>query len=335
MNRISLAFQSDKRPGEYGHLATIAESHGVDTLSVYADLMYQPPLPALLEMAAATERAILGPACLNPYTLHPYEIAGQTAALDAASTGRAYLGLARGTWLGAIGVVQNDPVGTLAEAWEVIRRLLAGDGDIFEGRHHRLAERLRYPVTRPRVPLLIGSWGRRTLRLAGAIADEAKIGGSANPDMVAVAQRRLAIGSIAARRPPDAVGVVMGAVSVVDEDGDRARELARRQVAMYLVVVAGLDPTVHVDPGLLESVRIEVEAGRVDRAAALIPEPILDRFAFSGTPEQVAAQVNALHAAGATRVELGTPHGVTAELGVDLIGRRVLPLLQLGTTPTS
>ena len=36
---------------------------------------------------------------LNPYTLHPMEIAGQIAVLDLATHGRAYLGLARGSWL--------------------------------------------------------------------------------------------------------------------------------------------------------------------------------------------------------------------------------------------
>ena len=41
----------------------------------------------------------------------------------------------------------------------------------------------------------------------------------------------------------DEVGIVVGAVTVVDEDGDAARERARREVAMYLEVVGGLDPT--------------------------------------------------------------------------------------------
>ena len=53
-------------------------------VSVYADLMFQPPLPALLEIAAATDAVRLGPACLNPFSLHPFEIAGQIAALDLA-----------------------------------------------------------------------------------------------------------------------------------------------------------------------------------------------------------------------------------------------------------
>ena len=65
-------------------------------VSVYHDLLFQPAIYPLLLMAQATERVRLGPAALNPFTLHPVEIAGQIAALDAASGGRAYLGLVRG-----------------------------------------------------------------------------------------------------------------------------------------------------------------------------------------------------------------------------------------------
>jgi len=42
-----------------------------------------------LLMARVTERVRLGPAALNPFTLHPYEIAGQIAMLDSVSRGRA------------------------------------------------------------------------------------------------------------------------------------------------------------------------------------------------------------------------------------------------------
>jgi 5,10-methylenetetrahydromethanopterin reductase len=107
---IGLAFQADKPPGRYGELAAAAEAYGFDVVSVFADLLDQPPLPALLEMARVTSRVRLGAACLNPYTQHPYEIAGGLAALDAACGGRAYLGLARGAWLEAIGIEQRRPL---------------------------------------------------------------------------------------------------------------------------------------------------------------------------------------------------------------------------------
>src|SRR6266705_1644684 len=62
MAEIGIAFQADKPPGRYGELATAAEAYGFDVVSVFADLLDQPPLPALLEMARATSRVRLGAA---------------------------------------------------------------------------------------------------------------------------------------------------------------------------------------------------------------------------------------------------------------------------------
>jgi 5,10-methylenetetrahydromethanopterin reductase len=98
--------------------------------------------------------------------------------------------------------------------------------------------------------------------------------------------------------------IVVGAVTVVDEDGDRAREHARAQVQMYLDVVAELDPT--LEPG----------------------DAPLEKFVLAGTPEEVAEHARALYDAGAHRVEFGTPQGLTTRGGVELLCTRVLPLLR-------
>jgi 5,10-methylenetetrahydromethanopterin reductase len=327
---VGIAFQTDKAPGRYGRLAAQAEVAGFDVVSVFADLWYQPPLPALLEMAAATDRVRLGAACLNPYTQHPYEIAGATAMLSHASGGRSYLGLARGTWLDGLGVAQPRPVDHLRDAIAIVRALLSGDDSGYAGRAFRLAPgaRLRYrlPAQLPR--LLIGTWGPRLAALAGEVADEVKVGGSANPDMVAVMRSRIAAGATDAGRPPEDVGVVIGAVTVVDEDGAAARRRARQEVAMYLAVVAELDPTITLPTGLLAQVRARVAADDADGAGRLIPDGVLDRFAFAGTPEQVAGHARAVLEAGAARVEFGTPHGLSDDGGVELLGRRVLPMLR-------
>jgi 5,10-methylenetetrahydromethanopterin reductase len=326
---VGLAFQSDKRPGDYARLAAKAEGYGADVFTIYGDLRYQPPLPGLLEAAAATSRIRLGPTCLNPYTMHPYEIAGQVATLDLASSGRAYLGLARGSWLEGIGIEQARPITYLAEASAVVARLITGDRDGFEGEVFRLAPgvELRYERQRRRVPLLIGSWGPQTLALAGRVADEAKVGGSTNPDMVAVARRRIDAGITVPRTAGD-VALAMGAVTVVDEDGAAARTLARRKVAMYLDVVAELDSTYRAPDEVLGAVRSQLGHGDSAAAGAAIPDEVLDRFAFSGTPKQVTDQALALFAAGADRVEFGTPHGLVPEVGIDLIGTRVFPALR-------
>ena len=303
-----------------------AEEAGFDVVATFNDLWFQPALPALLEIAHATKRVRVGPACLNPYTVHPVEIAGQTAALDRASNGRAFLGLAAGAWLGELGLEQPRPVRTTREAWELVSRLLAGDRTGFEGEIFRLPpdRSLAYEPLRASVPLLIGSWSPGLTRLAGRRATELKLGGSTNPAMVRLARERLDRAS----GEPGRVGLVAGAVTVVDDDGSRARAHARAEVAMYLAVVGVHDATVEIDPELLAALDERLATNDRTGAAALIPDDLLDLFAFSGTPEQVAAQAEALFDAGATRVEFGTPHGIDERAGVELLTRAVAPRLR-------
>ena len=329
MAEIGIAFQTDKPPGRYGELAAAAEGHGFDVVSVFADLLYQPPLPALLEMARATSRVRLGAACLNPYTQHPYEIAGWVAALDAASGGRAYLGLARGTWLEALGIEQRRPLAHLRDAAAIVRALLSGDDRGYQGAAYRLAPGIRLRYERPDrlPPLLLGTWGPRGAALAGEIAHEVKVGGSANPAVVPLIRDRVRVGCQAAHRDPGEVKVVVGAVTVVAEDGAAARRRARTEVAKYLAVVAELDPTTELPAGFAGRLRDLVAADEA-AAGALIPDEILDRFAFSGTPEHVAALAQRVLDAGAGRVDFGGPHGLTDREGVALLGTKVLPLLQ-------
>jgi 5,10-methylenetetrahydromethanopterin reductase len=314
MIEFGLGFQGDKRLGDYARLAISAEGYGFDVLSVFGDLMYHPPIVPLLEMAGVTSRVRLGAACWNPYTLHPYEIAGQVAALDLASAGRAYLGLARGSWLGDIGLSQPRPLSRLREAAGFIRALLAGTS--YSGSLFQLSGSLRYKPYRPSVPLLIGTWGEQTAALAGQIADEVKIGGTTNPAVVQVMRDR--IGS-------DTVGLVVGAVTVVDENGPAAIAHARTEVAKYIAVVASLDPTVDIPEDLLARVRTLLAEGDEVAAGRVIPADVLSLFAFAGTPDQVADQAQALITAGVSRIEFGAPHGLASGHGFRLVGSQVLP----------
>ena len=295
---VGLGLLGEHAPEDYEAIARGAEAAGIDVLTVFNDLRYQPALGPLLLMARVTQRIRLGPAALNPFTVHPYEIAGQTAFLDAVSGGRAYVGLAKGAWLDRLGLDAERPLSALQEAVAVVRALLAGDERGVDGERFRLepGTTLAYPLVRDRVPLLVGSWGRRTLAWAGTVADEVKLGGTANPELVPLA--RGWIGNPATR-------LVTGCVTVVDEDSALARARAHEAVRPYVEVVGALDPTLADVGGELP----------------------LDRFCLAGTPEEVAARVKELWDAGVDRVELGTPQGLTTRDGVALICDRLLPLL--------
>lgn len=269
--RFGLGLRADTQPA--AELAALAEDGGFDVVSVFNDLGFGPPLPSLLAAAARTEHVRLGVACYNPYTKSAAEIANEVAELDAASGGRAYVGLARGAWLDTIGVAQPRPVETLRETAAAIKLLLGVE-----------------------VPLLIGGWGPRVVALAGEIAGELKVGGSANPDLVPVMRDRLGAAS--------ATRIVMGAVTVVDADRRAARERALEAVAMYFDVVARHDPTVE---------------------ATALSDDLLDRFAFAGTAQDVALQARRLFDAGADRVEFGVPFGLDSREGVRVLAEKVVP----------
>jgi len=323
--QVTLGFQTDKTGAEYARLAVMGEALGFDGLSVFHDFGFQPSLYPLLEMARVTTRVRLGAACLNPFLLHPVEIAGQAAALDLASDGRAYVGLTRGAWLHRVGAHQHRPVRAMAEAIEVIRRLLRGDESEYRGEIFPLeaGTKLMYPRVRPEMDVMLGTWGPRGLALGGRAADEVKLGGCANPDMVRHA--RALVDEASEGR---SVGLVAGAVTVVDEHGPSARVRARTEVAIYLDVVAAQDVTLDVPEHVLRPLRAALAAGDQDAAGRLVPDEFLSKFAFAGTPDEVAAHAATLVDAGASRIEFGTPHGRSHECGVELLGKRVLPALK-------
>lgn len=269
--RFGVGLRGNLPPGAYGRLGRLAEEVGFDVVSAFHDLGDQPAIVPLVEVALATRRVTLGPACLNPYTMHPVEIASVVTTLEGIAPGRVYLGLARGAWLDTVGIDQRDAVARVRRAAEFVRARLT-------------------------VPLLVGGWGPRMVALAGEIADELKVGGSANPAIVPVMRERLA---------SERTGIVLGAVTVVDADRAAARARAMAAVQPYFEVVARLDPTLAAVPGR-------------------ITDDLLDRFAFAGTPDDVARQIDAVFEAGAARVEFGAPFGLSHERGLDLLGRHVL-----------
>jgi 5,10-methylenetetrahydromethanopterin reductase len=166
---------------------------------------------------------------------------------------------------------------------------------------------------------MLGSWGLRTIHACLHQVQAIKLGGTANPDVV-----RWLRGIVG-----ETAEIVVGAVTVVDEDGPAARQLARREVALYLPVVAELDKTLSLDPDLLHSLKQAAANYDFEQAATYISDDLLQKFAFAGTPAQIAAQTAALFEAGVNRVEWGTPHGLTIASGMQLLGEQVLPALSL------
>ena len=329
---LSIAFQTNKRAQDYIALAKLVDEYDFDAVSVYCDAPFHPSYAPLMLMAPHISRARIGPAAAPPSRIHPLDIAAQTALLADVARGGVYIGLARGGWLAEHGIAEIKPgIQAIRESVEIIRQMLRGESGGYNGQVYQIAKHVRapYPLPADDIPLLIGTWGRKLAALAGELADEVKIGGSANADVIPVIADYITVGEESAGRQRGSVSLAIGAVSVIDEDREQARWMARKSVSLYLPIVSRLDPTVEMDPELMARVQTHVQAGEDDQAARLIPDNILERFAFAGNPADIIRQCEGLFDAGADRIELGTPHGVQrAAAGIHLIGQKIIPALK-------
>ena len=323
--QVGIGLAGSFPPADYRSIAEVAEGAGFDAITVFGDLMFQPPAMVLSTMAAASRSIRLGVAAYSPWTHHPVEIAGQVAYLDLASEGRAFYGLVRGAWLDQLNIDQTRSIAAIDDTVQIVTRLLAGDTSGYRGPVYSLGEglRLEYEPRRSSVPLLIGTWSPRLAAYAATCADELQAGGSANPAMVG--RLRDLLGPEQSGRT---VGICLNAVAVVDDDPKAAGRAVRAACAPYFDVVAGLDTTVEVDPDLLHGVKQRLAAGDPDGAGALIPDSILRHFAFWGTPDDVANHAMEILEAGALRVEFDTPFGLTTPQGLRTLAQEVLPRIR-------
>ncbi len=169
---------------EYVAMARAAEEVGFDSIWVGDHLLYRGdgrpergPWDAwtlLAGLAAVTERVHLGPlvACL---AFHPPGVLARMAATaDELSGGRLVLGVGAG-WneaeFRAFGIPFDHRASRFEEAFEIVRRLLAGERVTFRGRFHEVRDAVLLPRPARRPPIMVGSNGERVLRAALPHAD--------------------------------------------------------------------------------------------------------------------------------------------------------------------
>ena len=331
MPALSIAFQTNKRASDYVALAKHVDQYAFDTVSVYCDAPFHPSYGPLLLMAPHIRTARLGTAAVSPARMAPSDIAADAALLADVAQAGTYLGIARGAWLADHGVSEpSKPIQAIRETIDIVRKLWRGESAGYHGQVYQIAEHVRagYPLPAQPIPIMIGSWGAKLCALAGELADEVKVGGSANPAVVPFMRDYIAVGEALAGRSRGSVHLALGAVTVIDHDRHAARQAARQAAALYLPVVAPLDPSVQVDPELIGRLQRLADAGDFVAGAALISDELLDMFAFSGNGHDLIAHCERLFAAGVDRIELGTPHGLHhAATGIDIIGQQVIPAL--------
>jgi alkanesulfonate monooxygenase SsuD/methylene tetrahydromethanopterin reductase-like flavin-dependent oxidoreductase (luciferase family) len=121
----------------------------------------------LAGLAAVTERVRLGPLVACTAFHPPAVLAKMAATVDELSGGRLVLGLGAG-WneaeFRAFGLPFDHRASRFEEAFEIVRRLVAGERVTLAGRFHSVDDAILLPAPARRPTLMVGSTGDRVLR---------------------------------------------------------------------------------------------------------------------------------------------------------------------------
>ncbi len=320
--KFSLRLNNDLPIDEYVALARAAEAAGFDQFWVSNDLFLRSVPVILAAVAQATERIEIGTCVVNPYTMHPAEIAMLAATLDELSGGRFNLGIAAGgaELLKWVNIAHAQPLAETRRAISQIRALF--DGTPAEGWTEEAY--LRFPVAR-RVPVYLGAMGPRMLRLAGAVADGV-LPLLFPPEHFATVQSLVAEGAASAGRVLDDIDLAACIWVSISDDSAAAEAVLRDKIAYY---GAGLSPLIlerlGVSKGEFGPIEHAIMTERdPDKARTLVTARML-RIGIVGTADDLVTRLEALVAMGARHLSFGPPLGPDPRAAVEQIGRLAIP----------
>jgi 5,10-methylenetetrahydromethanopterin reductase len=329
--RFSVRVNNDLSVAELSALTVAAEAAGFDQLWVSNDLLLRSAPVLAATLAAQTSRISLGIGVMNPYSVHPSELAMMAATLQETSGGRFLLGIGAGAeeFLAWAGIPRTAPLATTRAAVVTLRALL-GHADVDRtllpawAREHVAA--LKFPLGRP-VPVYVGAMGPKMLTMAGQHADGV-LPLLYPPETYATARAAVLSGTALSGAGPAGHDVDLPAcfwVSLSD-DPAQARAALAEKLAYYgasfaepLLEQAGLRPA-----DFTEAARL-AHSGQA--AAALIDDRMLS-LGIAGDAGDVIARCRGLRDMGASHLSFGPPLGPDPVTAIGLLGERVLPALR-------
>lgn len=320
--RFSIRLNNDLPVDAYPKLATAAEDAGFDQFWVSHDLFLRSSPVILASCAGATSTIQLGTCILNPYTMHPAEIAMTAATLQELSGGRFNLGIAAGAadFLGWVGIEQERPLAEMRRVITDLRACLRGEPvDGWEAQAF-----LRLPVERD-IPIYLGATSPGMLRLAGEMADGV-LPLLFPPEHLTTVQPLVDEGRKRSGRASDDFDLAACIWCSVSEDGVAAEDVLKDKIAYYGHALSGyLRDRLGLEDRDLNAIERALQQQRDPDLARSLVTPQMLRIGIVGTPDDLIERLHGLIDLGAQHLSFGPPLGPDPLEAIRILGDKVLP----------
>lgn len=277
------------------------------------------PFQTLAFCATRTRAIKLGTGVTSMLFRSPYQLANAAATLNHISNGRAILGIGTGDEpeLG----FKSTKMDRFEEELKRIRVLLHGGSLPFLSVEGKNVEESLTAGKLP-VPLFIAAEGPRVLELAGRIADGVILGTGFDLRVLRWAKEKIFEGANKVGRSSRDVEILVAGMIVIDSNGKRAKELARRRLAnrAYHNFRSTLETVPEEE---LEGVKKFLRAFDITKPIEeksdpeLVTDYLIQRFSVAGTPEECKTRIEELVRLGATSFMLTPPFNIFEQVMKD------------------
>ena len=312
MDRIGICFLDRPSVQEQVAFTRLAESKGFESVWVCESRLVRDAISVLGAMATCTKKIKLCTGVINNWTRGPALTAMTFATLHEMSRGRAVLGI--GSYWDPLawkqGIERRKPLKAMREFVDVFRRLLGMESVTFEGdivkvRDIRLD--LGHGISRSskKIPIYIGATGFKMMELAGEIANGVLLNAFVSAKYTRAAVQHIKRGAQNVGRNLRAIDRPQLLACSMLPDGDKARDLSRYLVTLYL----GQQPHIMKASGINDQFIADINSalggwppkrGGVDSAMKLVDDSIVDMLTISGTPTECKKMVREYLTAGAS-----------------------------------
>lgn len=322
MMKVGLCFDGFYSIREMTQLARLAEAFGMHSLWMSDHLCFRDSVASAAALLASTQRVIVAPGPLSPYSRDPIITAMALATMDELAPGRtwAVAGTGNPAALQEAGMRVERPLRTMREYMAVLRKYLAGETVEFRGETLGVnGARMGFVPAAP-IPIYMTAVKDGMLRLAGEIGDGVLLSGGCAPAYIARSARAIESGAARAAGARTKVEIAGFVVASVAPSAREAIEASKSFLA-YVFRNKHHAENIRAGGGSVDQEGLAAAIARRDWEGAnkFISDEVVHAHSISGTPAECARRLGDFVNAG-----LGLP--ILLPMGTQAARRRVVEL---------